>query len=163
VSSYDNNLASWTMSGEYGHKKDRDRKYFLGQFIWSGIDYIGEADAVQTSSRSSPRSSAPSTHRRLPEGHVLPVQEPVDQGADGPPPADELDRLQAGRGRPGVGVRETSTRSSCSSNGQSLGVRTFRSQDHDPTGRPYLETTECSGDDKTFTTGTCPGQLPEAL
>ena len=42
TSSYDNNLASWTMSGEYGLKKDRDRKYFLGQFLWAGIDYIGE-------------------------------------------------------------------------------------------------------------------------
>jgi beta-galactosidase len=42
VSSYDNNLASWTMSGEYGHKKDRDRKWFAGEFLWSGIDYIGE-------------------------------------------------------------------------------------------------------------------------
>lgn len=42
TSSYDNNLASWTMSGEYGHKKDRDRKWFAGQFLWSGIDYIGE-------------------------------------------------------------------------------------------------------------------------
>ena len=30
------------MSGEYGHKKDRDRKFFLGEFLWSGIDYIGE-------------------------------------------------------------------------------------------------------------------------
>ena len=30
TSSYDNNLASWTMSGEYGLKKDRDRKYFQG-------------------------------------------------------------------------------------------------------------------------------------
>ena len=26
TSSYDNNLASWTMSGEYGLKKDRDRR-----------------------------------------------------------------------------------------------------------------------------------------
>ena len=42
TSSYDNNLASWTMSGEYGLKKDRDRKWFQGEFLWSGIDYIGE-------------------------------------------------------------------------------------------------------------------------
>src|SRR5215510_6643573 len=42
TSSYDNNLASWTMSAEYGLKKDRDRAYFAGQFLWSGIDYIGE-------------------------------------------------------------------------------------------------------------------------
>ena len=42
TSSYDNNLASWTMSGEYGLKKDRDRRYFQGEFLWSGTDYIGE-------------------------------------------------------------------------------------------------------------------------
>ena len=30
------------MSGEYGLKKDRDRKFFMGEFLWSGIDYIGE-------------------------------------------------------------------------------------------------------------------------
>ena len=42
VSSYDNNMASWTLSGEYGLKKDRDRKFFLGQFLWAGMDYIGE-------------------------------------------------------------------------------------------------------------------------
>ena len=30
TSSYDNNLASWTMSGEYGLKKDRDRRFFTG-------------------------------------------------------------------------------------------------------------------------------------
>ncbi len=29
-------------SGEYGLKKDRDRKWFAGQFLWTGIDYIGE-------------------------------------------------------------------------------------------------------------------------
>ena len=42
TSSYDNNFASWTIPNEYGLKKDRDRKYFLGQFIWSGFDYLGE-------------------------------------------------------------------------------------------------------------------------
>ncbi|MHB8061548.1 MAG: chitobiase/beta-hexosaminidase C-terminal domain-containing protein [Ruminiclostridium sp.] len=42
TSSYDNNFASWTIPNEYGLKKDRDREYFLGQFIWSGFDYLGE-------------------------------------------------------------------------------------------------------------------------
>ena len=42
TSGYDNNFASWTMGNEYGLKKDRDRKAFAGQFIWSGFDYIGE-------------------------------------------------------------------------------------------------------------------------
>ena len=42
TSSYDNNLASWTMSGEYELKKDRDRLFWQGGFVWSGQDYIGE-------------------------------------------------------------------------------------------------------------------------
>jgi beta-galactosidase len=42
TSSYDNNMASWCMANEYGLKKDRDRKPFAGEFIWSGFDYIGE-------------------------------------------------------------------------------------------------------------------------
>ncbi|MDR2671196.1 MAG: DUF4982 domain-containing protein, partial [Oscillospiraceae bacterium] len=42
TSAYDNNFSSWTMPNEYGLKKDRDRKAFLGQFIWSGFDYLGE-------------------------------------------------------------------------------------------------------------------------
>ena len=41
TSSYDNNLASWTMSGEYELKKDRDRQFWTGGFLWSGQDYIG--------------------------------------------------------------------------------------------------------------------------
>lgn len=41
-SNYDNDFASWTMSNEYGLKKDRDRKSFIGQFIWTGFDYLGE-------------------------------------------------------------------------------------------------------------------------
>ena len=42
TSSYDNNLASWTFSGEYSLKKDRDRKFCQGQFLWAGQDYLGE-------------------------------------------------------------------------------------------------------------------------
>ncbi|MCL2843787.1 MAG: DUF4982 domain-containing protein, partial [Oscillospiraceae bacterium] len=42
VSSYDNNLTSWTMPHEYGLKKNRDRDFFAGMFIWGGIDYFGE-------------------------------------------------------------------------------------------------------------------------
>src|SRR5664280_3907565 len=37
ASSYDNNLASWTMSDEYGLKKDRERQSFAGQFMWCGF------------------------------------------------------------------------------------------------------------------------------
>jgi beta-galactosidase len=40
TSSYDNGGSD--QRGETIIKKDRDRKSFLGQFIWTGIDYIGE-------------------------------------------------------------------------------------------------------------------------
>ncbi|MDR0382347.1 MAG: family 78 glycoside hydrolase catalytic domain [Oscillospiraceae bacterium] len=42
VSSYDNKFSSATQSNEYCLKKDRDRANFLGQFIWTGHDYLGE-------------------------------------------------------------------------------------------------------------------------
>jgi beta-galactosidase len=42
TSSYDNNMASWAMSGEYELKKARDRQFWQGSFLWSGQDYIGE-------------------------------------------------------------------------------------------------------------------------
>jgi beta-galactosidase len=42
TSSYDNNLSSWCMSGEYELKKDRDRLFWTGGFLWTGQDYVGE-------------------------------------------------------------------------------------------------------------------------
>ena len=42
TSSYHNNFETWTIPHEYDIKKDRDRKGFLGQYIWTGFDYIGE-------------------------------------------------------------------------------------------------------------------------
>ncbi len=154
VSSYDNNLASWTMSGEYGHKKDRDRKYFLGQFIWSGIDYIGEPTPYNVFPVKSSFFGAVDTAgfpkdmyylfksqwTKEPMVHLLPMN-----WTDFKPGQDVQVWAYAN-----VDTVELFL------NGQSLGVRTF---DHKFTtdGREYLETTECSGDDKTFTTGACPG------
>ncbi len=65
TSSYDNNLASWTMSGEYGHKKDRTAS-------GSPASSCGRASTTSasplrtTSSRSRPPSSVPSTRRDSP-------------------------------------------------------------------------------------------------
>ncbi|MPQ43201.1 glycoside hydrolase family 2 TIM barrel-domain containing protein [Clostridium tarantellae] len=42
VSSYDNSIVSWGRSAEDSLKKDRDRQFVAGQFIWTGFDYIGE-------------------------------------------------------------------------------------------------------------------------
>ena len=51
LSSYDNNLDDWTLSGDYSLKVDRDRQFFAGEFVWSGWDYIGEPTPVLAPSR----------------------------------------------------------------------------------------------------------------
>jgi beta-galactosidase len=154
TSSYDNNLASWTMSGEYGLKKDRDRKYFQGQFLWSGTDYIGEPTPYDVFPVKSSFFGAVDTAgfpkdaywlyrsqwTKDPMVHLLPMNwtdhepgEPVQVWAYANVDTVELFL-----------------------NGHSLGVRRF---DHKTTvdGRPYLETTEATGDDKTVTSGPYPG------
>src|SRR4051794_41404548 len=154
TSSYDNNLASWTMSGEYGLKKDRDRKYFQGQFLWSGMDYIGEPTPYNVFPVKSSFFGAVDTAgfpkdaywlyrsqwTKDPMVHLLPMNwtdhepgEPVQVWAYANVDTVELFL-----------------------NGHSLGVRRF---DHKTTvdGRPYLETTEATGDDKTVTSGPYPG------
>ncbi|MEU4742998.1 glycoside hydrolase family 2 TIM barrel-domain containing protein, partial [Actinosynnema sp. NPDC023658] len=155
ASSYDNNMASWTLSGEYGLKKDRDRKFFLGQFLWAGMDYIGEPTPfdgvfpVRTSQFGAMDTAGfPKDLYHLfksqwttdPMVHVVPmdwteheVGDPVQVWAYAN--VDTVELLL---------------------NGRSLGVRTF---DHKKTayGKEYLETTEPSGDDKNVTTGPFPG------
>ena len=154
TSSYDNNLASWTMSGEYGLKKDRDRNWFMGEFLWSGMDYIGEPTPynvfpVKSSSFGAVDTAGfpkdlyylfKSQWTTDPMVHVLPMNwtnhkpgEPVSVWAYSN--ADTVELFL---------------------NGRSLGVRRF---DHKTTtsGKDYLETTEPTGDDKTVTTGANPG------
>ncbi|MFJ9097026.1 glycoside hydrolase family 2 TIM barrel-domain containing protein [Streptomyces sp. NPDC102405] len=153
TSSYDNNLASWTMSGEYGHKKDRDRKWFAGQFLWSGIDYIGEPTPydvfpVKASFFGAVDTAGfPKDMYHLfrsqwadePMVHLVPmtwnhaVGDTVEVWAYANVPTVELFL-----------------------NGKSLGTRTFDTK-KTTDGRTYLETTEATGDDKTFTDGPYPG------
>lgn len=153
ASSYDNNLASWTMSGEYGHKKDRDRKWFAGQFLWSGIDYIGEPTpydvfpvkasffgAVDTAGFAKDmyhlfRSQWVSE----PMVHLVPMTWNHE-------PGDTVE-VWAYANVPSVELFL---------NGRSLGVREFDTK-KTTDGRTYLETTEATGDDKTFTGGPYPG------
>ena len=143
------------MSGEYGLKKDRDRKYFLGAVPVVGLRLHRRADAV----RRVPGQGVVlrrGRHRRVPEGHVLAVPQPVDDGADGPPAADELDGLQARPGRPGVGVRQRRRTVELFLNGRSLGVRRF---DRKTTDRRAAVPGDdrVHGDDKNVTGGPCPG------
>ncbi|MFJ9705172.1 glycoside hydrolase family 2 TIM barrel-domain containing protein [Streptomyces sp. NPDC101234] len=153
TSSYDNNLASWTMSGEYGHKKDRDRKWFAGQFLWSGIDYIGEPTPydvfpVKASFFGAVDTAGfPKDMYHLfrsqwvsePMVHLLPMSWNHEAG--------DTVEVWAYANVPSVELFL---------NGTSLGTREFDTKTTTD-GRTYLETTEATGDDKTFTTGPYPG------
>jgi beta-galactosidase len=151
VSSYDNNMASWTMPGEYGLKKDRDRKYFTGEFLWSGIDYLGEPTpyfdnfpvkasffgAVDTAGfRKDLFYAFASQWTAEPFVHLVPMN-----WTDHEPGQEVVVWAYAN-----VDTVELFL------NGASLGVRRF---DHKTTtfGVDYLETTEPTGDDKTFPSG----------
>ncbi|WP_328752463.1 DUF4982 domain-containing protein [Streptomyces sp. NBC_00285] len=153
TSSYDNNLASWTMSGEYGHKKDRDRKWFAGQFLWSGIDYIGEPTPydvfpVKASFFGAVDTAGfPKDMYHLfrsqwagePMVHLVPMTWNHEAG--------DTVEVWAYANVPTVELFL---------NGKSLGTRSFDTK-KTTDGREYLETTEATGDDKTFTDGPYPG------
>lgn len=153
TSSYDNNLASWTMSGEYGHKKDRDRKWFAGQFLWSGIDYIGEPTPYDVFPVKASFFGAVDTAGfpkdmyylfqsqwvSEPMVHLLPMTWNHTEG----------DTVE-------VWAYSNVDTVELFLNGKSLGTRTFDTK-KTVDGRTYLETTEPTGDDKTFTDGPYPG------
>lgn len=150
TSSYDNNLATWTMAGEYNLKKDRDRKFFQGQFIWSGQDYIGEPTpydvfpvkasffgAVDTA--GLPKDAYHLYRSRWsaePMVHILPMDWTTHA------PGENV----------AVWVYSNVQTVELFLNGRSLGARQFdRKVTTD--GRTYLETTEPTGDDKNFPSG----------
>ncbi|MFE0524573.1 glycoside hydrolase family 2 TIM barrel-domain containing protein [Streptomyces sp. NPDC058954] len=153
TSSYDNNLASWTMSGEYGHKKDRDRKWFAGQFLWSGIDYIGEPTPYNVFPVKASFFGAVDTAgfpkdmyhlfrsqwTAEPMVHLLPMSWNHEEG----------DTVE-------VWAYSNVDTVELFLNGKSLGTRSFDTK-KTVDGRTYLETTEATGDDKTFTGGPYPG------
>ncbi|HVQ95667.1 MAG TPA: glycoside hydrolase family 2 TIM barrel-domain containing protein [Mycobacteriales bacterium] len=154
ASSYDNNLASWTMSGEYALKKDRDRPWFLGQFLWSGMDYIGEPTPFDVFPVKTSFFGAVDTAGFAKDQFYLFASQWTDRPMVHLLPADWTGH------QPGdpVAVRAYSTVDTVELflNGRSLGTRSF---DRKTTvdGRPYLETTGPTGDDKTVTGGPFPG------
>ncbi|TDT42485.1 beta-galactosidase [Streptomyces sp. BK208] len=153
TSSYDNNLASWTMSGEYGHKKDRDRKWFAGQFLWSGIDYIGEPTPYDVFPVKASFFGAVDTAGFPKDMYHLFRSQWTEE-----PMVHLLPATWNHRAGDTVEVWAYSNVDTVELylNGKSLGTRRFdRKRTVD--GRAYLETTEATGDDKTFTDGPYPG------
>ncbi|MEU1271563.1 glycoside hydrolase family 2 TIM barrel-domain containing protein [Streptomyces sp. NPDC005799] len=153
VSSYDNNLASWTMSGEYGHKKDRDRRWFAGQFLWSGIDYIGEPTPYDVFPVKASFFGAVDT-AGFPKDmyHLFRsqwVQEPMVHLLPMTWNHEEGDTVE-------VWAYSNVETVELFLNGTSLGTRSFDTKTTTD-GRAYLETTEATGDDKTVTGGPYPG------
>jgi beta-galactosidase len=150
TSSYDNNLASWTMSGEYGLKKDRDRKFFQGQFIWSGQDYIGEptpydvfpvkASFFGTVDTAGLPKDAYHLYRSRwsaqPMVHIVPMDWTTHS------PGETV----------AVWAYSNVQTVELFLNGKSLGAKRF-DQKVTVDGRPYLETTEPTGDDKNYPSG----------
>ncbi|MER7056465.1 glycoside hydrolase family 2 TIM barrel-domain containing protein [Streptomyces sp. NPDC000351] len=153
TSSYDNNLASWTMSGEYGHKKDRDRRWFAGQFLWSGIDYIGEPTPYDVFPVKASFFGAVDTAGFPKDMYHLFRSQWTDE-----PMVHLLPTTWNHREGDTVEVWAYANVDTVELylNGRSLGTRTFHTK-KTVDGRTYLETTEATGDDKTFTDGPYPG------
>ncbi|MFI1096114.1 glycoside hydrolase family 2 TIM barrel-domain containing protein [Streptomyces sp. NPDC020917] len=154
TSSYDNNLASWTISGEYGLKKDRDRRFFAGQFLWSGTDYIGEPTPYSVFPVKTSFFGAVDTAGLPKDMYWLFRSQWTAEPMVHLLPMDWTDH------EPGETVQVWAYTNADTVelylNGKSLGVRRFdRKKTAD--GRDYLETTEATGDDKTVTGGPYPG------
>ncbi len=155
ASSFDNNLSSWTMSGQYSLKKDRDRSYFAGQFLWSGIDYIGEPTPFDDvfPVKSSFFGAVDTAGFPKDQYYLFRSQWTTD-------PMVHLAPMNWTDHQPGepvtVWAYSNADTVELFLNGKSLGVRQF-DQKTTTDGRRYLETTESSGDDKTVTGGPYPG------
>lgn len=153
-SNYDNDFAAWTMSNEYGLKKDRDRKSFIGQFIWTGFDYLGEPTPysvypVGVSSFGTIDTAGfakdsfylyQSQWTSTPMVHLLPGN--WDQWHDG----EEVE----------VWVNTNQQSAELFLNGESLGKKSFDEKET-AYGKKYYETSEKTQDDKTWGDDTNPG------
>ncbi|MFI6876791.1 glycoside hydrolase family 2 TIM barrel-domain containing protein [Streptomyces sp. NPDC050400] len=154
TSSYDNNLASWTMSGEYGLKKDRDRRFFTGEFLWSGIDYIGEPTPYDVFPVKASFFGAVDTAGFPKDMYHLFRSQWSDE------PMVHLLPMDWTTHEDGAEVEVWAYANVADVelflDGRSLGVRSF-DEKKTVDGRTYLETTEATHDDRTVTGGPYPG------
>ncbi|MFI0858656.1 glycoside hydrolase family 2 TIM barrel-domain containing protein, partial [Streptomyces sp. NPDC021098] len=154
ASAYDNNIVNWAASGEYELKKERDRPFLTGQFLWSGIDYIGEPTPYKVFPVKASFFGAVDTAGFPKDAYYLFKSQWTSE------PMVHLVPMNWTDHRPGETVEVWAYANvdtvELFLNGHSLGVRRFDTK-KTTDGRTYLETTEATGDDKTVTTGPYPG------
>jgi len=150
TSSYDNNLASWTMSGEYELKKDRDRKFWNGGFLWSGQDYIGEPTPYDVFPVKASFFGAIDTAGFPKDAYYLFKSQWTTDPIVHIVPMNWTDH-QPGQAV-AVWVYANVATVELFLNGTSLGTKSF-DQKVTTFGRKYLETTEPTGDDDNYPSG----------
>jgi hypothetical protein len=143
TSSYDNNFSSWTMPNEYGLKKDRDRKGFLGQFIWSGFDYIGEPTPYGVYPVGVSSFGTTDTAGFPKDSYYLFKSQWTDEGMAHIVPMNWNDWRQGEEVE--VWVNTNAYSAELFLDGQSLGVKTFDTK-ATTYGKNYYETTEPTKD-----------------
>jgi beta-galactosidase len=154
LSSYDNNLDDWTLSGDYSLKVDRDRQFFAGEFVWSGWDYIGEPTPYSTFPVKTSFFGLEDTAGFPKDQYYL------FKSQWNPAPMVHIVPMNWTDHKPGHTVQvwtyATEPTVELFLNGKSLGAKSF-TRKTTTFGRSYLETSECPGDDKNYTGGACPG------
>ncbi len=154
LSSYDNNLDDWTLSGDYSLKTDRDRQFFAGQFVWSGWDYIGEPTPYSTFPVKTSFFGLEDTAGFPKDQYYL------FKSQWNPSPMVHIVPMNWTDYKPGQTVQVWTYANEPTVelflNGHSLGAKSFTNKTT-TFGAHYLETTECPGDDKNYTGGACPG------
>jgi beta-galactosidase len=154
LSSYDNNLDDWTLSGDYSLKTDRDRQFFAGQFVWSGWDYIGEPTPYSTFPVKTSFFGLEDTAGFPKDQYYL------FKSQWNPDPLVHIVPMNWTDYKPGqtvpVWAYANEPTVELFLNGKTLGAKSFTNKTT-TFGAHYLETTECPGDDKNYTGGACPG------
>lgn len=150
-SNYDNDFESWTMSNEYGLKKDRDRKGFVGQFIWSGFDYIGEPTPYYSVYPVGVSSFGCVDTAGFPKDSYYLYQSQWTDEKSAPmvhiAPTNWNDWREGERVH--VWVTTNMRRAELFLNGKSLGSKSFDLK-RTAYGKEYYETSEAIADDKTW-------------
>ena len=95
LTSYDVIAPPWAYIPDVEFDAQEKNPQVLGEFVWTGFDYLGEPTPYFNGRGVGNDNDWPVAQfllrhcgsRRLPEGPLLPLSEPLDHQADGPPAA----------------------------------------------------------------------------